>query len=135
MNAHRTKIEGRAWSFRREITLGALLQVITLLLALIIGWTNLQKELALLRREISVLARTSEQLREQLDRLNGQCQEHEFRLKALEGKTGHRQGSPYDNNGVKQDKTIIDKEQTDVQTNCHRSEWMGDHTGHVDRGL
>jgi len=72
------------WKFRREITLGTLVQLFALLFILIAGWSNLQKELALIRHELNQLNNTHLQLRNHMEKLADKEQEHELRLRVLE---------------------------------------------------
>ena len=72
------------WRFRREITLGNLLHLLVILIMLVAGWSNLQKELALVRHDLDQLLRSGVRLQEHLDKLAEKTQEHEYRLRQLE---------------------------------------------------
>ena len=75
------------WSFRREVTLGTLLHLAALVIILVAGWSNLQKELALIRHDLVQLVTASTQLQKRIEILADQTQEHEFRLQTLEKQT------------------------------------------------
>ena len=75
------------WSFRREITLGTLLHLAALVIVLAVGWSNLQKELALIRHDLDKLVAASNQLHKRIEILADQTQEHEYRLQVLEKQT------------------------------------------------
>ena len=76
------------WRFRREITFGTLLQVAALLIIMITAWSNLQKELAIIRHDLDTLVASSHELKEHIESLNLSCQEYDFRLNALEQRCG-----------------------------------------------
>lgn len=72
------------WRFRREITLGTLLHLVAIIVMITAAWSNLQKELALIRHELTRLTTTNIKLQENIEKLAGQYQEHEYRLYSLE---------------------------------------------------
>ncbi len=72
------------WRFRREITLGNLLHLLVILIMLVAGWSNLQKELALVRCDLDQLLRSQARLQEHLDKLAEKSQDHEYRIRDLE---------------------------------------------------
>ena len=79
------------WSFRREITLGTLLHLLALVIVLTAGWSNLQKNLALIQHDLSQLITANKQLKQNLEVLTSQFQNHEYRLKALEKGEGQNE--------------------------------------------
>ena len=80
------------WSFRREITLGTLLHLTALVIVLAAGWSNLQKELALIQHDLSQLITANSQLQKNIGILSDHIQNHEYRLMALE--KGEDQNEP-----------------------------------------
>ena len=78
---------GNLWWFRREITLGTVVQLAAILIALAVWWSNLQSELALIRHDLNRLLQTNIQLQQHLHDLARDCQGYDYRLKALEEKT------------------------------------------------
>ena len=80
-------MEESAWRFRREITLGTLVQLGAILIALTVGWSNLQSELAMIRHDLNRLIQTNERSQRQIENLAEQSREQEYRIKTLEEKT------------------------------------------------
>lgn len=87
MSTTRDSSRTPAWSFRREVTLGNLLHLMLLAVMAIAAWTNLQKELALIRHDLNQLVTSSKTSHQHMERLNSQCVDHEYRLKTLEKQT------------------------------------------------
>jgi len=90
------------WSFRREVTLGHLLQIGSLLIILAAGWSNLQKDLALIRHDLTQLIAATDRLQMNLDRLSEQSREHDYRLRRLE----ERQRPGLTQAGLERGKTV-----------------------------
>jgi len=72
------------WRFRREITLGTLVHLAVLVAMVIAGWSNLQKELALIRHELNRLTGSNVKLQNSIENLSFQYHQHEYRLRSLE---------------------------------------------------
>lgn len=91
----RTKPEQKisVWCFRREVTLGTVLHLIVIVAMVIVGWSNLQKDLALIRRDLNELIISHAQLHEHVSSLTDLCREYEFRLRTLED-TRHQDAAP-----------------------------------------
>ncbi|MBN1844778.1 MAG: hypothetical protein JW810_03780 [Sedimentisphaerales bacterium] len=85
----KTKTENAVsiWTFRREVTLGTLVHLGTLVVVLIAAWANLRAELTLIRHELGRLNQTQQTLQANVEHVAGQNREHEYRLKELERKT------------------------------------------------
>ena len=81
------------WGIRREITLGTLLHLAALVLVLAAGWSNLQKELAVIGSELEQLVESHVRLQEHIENLSDQGMDHEFRLRVLEKRPEHNQKS------------------------------------------
>jgi len=79
-------MEESAWRFRREITLGTLVQLGAILIALTVGWSNLQSELVLIRHDLNRLIQTNERSQRQIENLAEQSREQEYRIKMFEEK-------------------------------------------------
>jgi len=92
MNKRKLYNESTRWCFRREITLGTILHLIVILVMVIAGWSNLQKELVLIRHELGQLIISKEQLCEHMEQLNERSRRHDYRIMKLEEKT--RQSQP-----------------------------------------
>jgi hypothetical protein len=72
------------WRLDRRINLSALLQL-ALLASLIVGsWLNLQRQLDLLQRDVTMLLETQERFSQKLETLSAQTVAHEYRLQAVE---------------------------------------------------
>ena len=82
------------------MTLGTLVQFAALLIVLGAAWSNLQRELALVRRDLDQLITTHAQLREHIETINGMCREHEYRLRRLEETTEQSAGDDVNTDGV-----------------------------------
>ena len=80
------------WRFRRELTLGTLVHLVVLLAIVVTGWSNLQRELALIQHDLTRLVRANAKLSEHLEGLTQQCQEHEYRLRAVERQLTRHEG-------------------------------------------
>jgi len=72
------------WRFRREITLPAILHLLVILIMLVAGWSNLQKDLALIQHDLDQLIHANVGLQERIEKLARRQQDHEYRLKTLE---------------------------------------------------
>jgi len=79
------------WSFRREITLGTLLHLAALVLVLAAGWSNLQKELAVISSELAQFVDSQVRLQGHIESLTDQGMDHEFRLRVLEKRPDYNQ--------------------------------------------
>jgi len=86
MSRSRSQRNVSVWSFRREVTLGAVVQLGVILVMAAAGWANLQKELALIQRDLGALIKSNSQLRDHMEKLAARCEDYECRLRALEGK-------------------------------------------------
>lgn len=74
----------KGWRFRKEVTLGTVVQLVILLGMVMVGWTNLQKELVVIQHDLNRLLSRHEMLCEQLSELVAGQQGHEYRLRHLE---------------------------------------------------
>ena len=91
MNKRKLHNETSSWCFRREVTLGTVLHIIVILSMVIAGWSNLQKELVLIRHELTQLIISKEQLCEHMEKLSERSRSHDYRIMKLEEKTRHAQ--------------------------------------------
>ena len=85
------------WGFRREVTLGTLLHLAALVLVLAAGWSNLQKELAVIGSELKQLVESHVRLQTHIENLTDQGMNHELRLRALEKRSEYDQKSVFIN--------------------------------------
>ncbi len=74
----------RNWQFNRQINLSSLVQLV-LLASLIVGsWVNLQRQLDLLQRDVTMLVRCQQEFEQKLETLSAKSISYEYRLRALE---------------------------------------------------
>ncbi len=80
----------RTWRLRREVTLGALVQLLALAGMLLAAWVNLQKELVLIRHELNQLNVRHQQVQQDVISLAVAQGQHEYRLKTLENENNRK---------------------------------------------
>lgn len=74
----------KSWRLNRQINLSVIVQLI-LLASLIMGsWLNLQRQLDLLQRDVTILLESNDRLQGKLESLWIQSLSHEYRLQAVE---------------------------------------------------
>jgi len=74
----------KSWRLNRQISLSVIMQVM-LLASLIVGsWLNLQRQLDLLQRDVSMLLQSQSKLEQKLESLWTRSISHEYRLRAFE---------------------------------------------------
>ena len=72
------------WQFNRQINLSVLIQLV-LLASLIVGsWVNLQRQLDLLQRDVSMLLQCQRNFEQNLESLQTKSISYEYRLQAVE---------------------------------------------------
>ncbi len=74
----------KSWQFNRQINVSVLVQLV-LLASLIVGsWINLQRQLDLLQRDVSMLLQCQKNFEQKLESLWSKSISYEYRLRALE---------------------------------------------------
>jgi chromosome segregation ATPase len=74
----------KSWRLNRQINLSVIFQLV-LLASLIVGsWLNLQRQLDLLQRDVSMLLQSQNSLQQKLESLWTKSISHEYRLQAIE---------------------------------------------------
>lgn len=74
----------KSWQFNRQINISVLAQLI-LLASLIVGsWVNLQRQLDLLQRDVSMLLQCQKNVEQKLESLWTKSISYEYRLQAIE---------------------------------------------------
>ena len=74
----------RTWQFNRQINISVLIQLV-LLASLIVGsWVNLQRQLDLLQRDVTMLLQCQKDYTQKLETLSARSISYEYRLRALE---------------------------------------------------
>lgn len=77
----------KSWRLNRQINLSTIVQLI-LLASLIVGsWLNLQRQLDLLQKDVSMLLQSQDKFQQKLESLWTQSISHEYRLQAVEQRT------------------------------------------------
>jgi hypothetical protein len=72
------------WVFRREVTLGHMLQLVAMVMVLLAGWNNLQQQLAIIQHDLVRLIADQREFRLDLRQLEQRSGEQEYRLRRLE---------------------------------------------------
>ena len=79
-----TPAHAKSWRLNRQINLSVIVQLM-LLASLIVGsWLNLQRQLDLLQRDVSMLLESQDKLQQRIETLWTQSLSHEYRLQAVE---------------------------------------------------
>jgi hypothetical protein len=79
-----TRTKSKSWRLNRQINLSVIVQLM-LLASLILGsWLNLQRQLDLLQRDVTMLLQSQDNLQEKIESLWIQSLSHEYRLQAVE---------------------------------------------------
>jgi hypothetical protein len=74
----------KSWQFNRQINVSVLVQLV-LLASLIVGsWVNLQRQLDLLQRDVSMLLQCQHNFEQKLESLWSKSISYEYRLRAIE---------------------------------------------------
>jgi hypothetical protein len=78
------ELNQKSWQFNRQINLSVLVQLV-LLASLIVGsWVNLQRQLDLLQRDVSMLLQCQKSFEQKLESLQTKSISYEYRLEAVE---------------------------------------------------
>ena len=85
--------DGSAWRFRREVTLGTLLQVVVFLAMVVASWSNLQRELAVIHHDLTQLIESNREQLQRIETLSWRVEHHEYRLGRIGAKANERDGS------------------------------------------
>jgi len=79
-----TQNNSRTWQLNRQINLSVLIQLV-LLASLIVGsWVNLQRQLDLLQRDVTMLLQSQRNFQQKLESLSAKSLSYEYRLQAIE---------------------------------------------------
>ena len=79
-----TPKNSNGWRLNRQINLSVIVQLV-LLASLIVGsWVNLQRQLDLLQRDVSMLLQSQNSIEQKLESLWTKSISHEYRLKTIE---------------------------------------------------
>lgn len=76
------------WRFDRRINLSVLVQLVALASLILGSWLNLQRQLDLLQRDVTMLLKTHETFTDKLELLSNRTISHEYRLQAIDKQLG-----------------------------------------------
>ena len=79
-----------SWRLDRRISLSILVQLMVLASLIVGSWLNLQRQLDLLQRDVTMLLQAQESVTQKLEVLSAQSLSHEYRVQALEKQLGER---------------------------------------------
>jgi hypothetical protein len=76
--------DSKSWQFNRQINVSVLVQLV-LLASLIVGsWVNLQRQLDLLQRDVSMLLQCQKNVEQKLESLSAKSISYDYRLRVVE---------------------------------------------------
>jgi len=79
-----TPTNSKSWRLNRQINLSVIVQLV-LLASLIVGsWVNLQRQLDILQRDVSMLLQSQNSIEQKLESLWTKSISYEYRLQAVE---------------------------------------------------
>ena len=88
----------RNWYFNRQIDISVLIQLV-LLASLIVGsWVNLQRQLDLLQKDVTILLQSQQEFEQRIGRLTEKSFEYEYRLRSVERTVSKAQNTDEDLN-------------------------------------
>jgi hypothetical protein len=79
-----TPQNNKGWRLNRQINLSVIFQLLLLASLIVGGWLNLQRQLDLLQRDVSMLLQSQNSLQQKLESLWTKSISHEYRLQAVE---------------------------------------------------
>lgn len=74
----------RSWEFNRQINVSVLIQLIFLASLIVGSWINLQRQLDLLQRDVTMLLQCQKEFTQKLETLSARSISYEYRLRAIE---------------------------------------------------
>lgn len=79
-----TKSDSKSWQFNRQINVSVLIQLAFLACLIVGSYVNLQRQLDLLQRDVSMLLQCQKSFEQKLEALSAKSISYEYRLQALE---------------------------------------------------
>jgi len=79
-----TNSNSRSWHLNRQVNLSVLIQLIFLASLIVGSWVNLQKQLDLVQRDVSMLLQQQKDFENKLESLSTRSISYEYRLRAVE---------------------------------------------------
>ena len=83
-----TRSVSSSWRLDRRISLSVLVQLMVLASLIVGSWLNLQRQLDLLQRDVTMLLSAQKSVTQKLEVLSAQSLSHEYRVQALEKQLG-----------------------------------------------
>jgi len=83
-----TENNSRNWQFNRQINVSTLVQLVFLACLIIGSYVNLQRQLDLLQRDVTMLLQCQNSFQQKLETLSAKSISYEYRLQALEKNRG-----------------------------------------------
>ncbi len=74
----------KSWRFNRQVNLSVLLQLIFLASLIVGSWVNLQRQLDLLQRDVTMLLQCHKDFERKLESLSAKSISYEYRIRAVE---------------------------------------------------
>ena len=74
----------RSWHFNRQVNLSVLVQLVFLASLIVGSWVNLQRQLDLLQRDVTMLLQCQKIFEQKLELLSSKSISYEYRLRAIE---------------------------------------------------
>lgn len=74
----------KSWRLNRQVNVSVIIQLFFLASLILGSWINLQKQLYLLQKDVSVLIAGQEKLEQKIESLWSKSISHEYRLKTIE---------------------------------------------------
>jgi len=93
-----TEANVRTWRLDRRVNLSVLVQVVTLASLIVGSWLNLQRQLDVLQRDVTMLLESQKTFQQKFETLSAASVSYEYRLRALEkirGATDMPQEAPW----------------------------------------
>ncbi len=79
-----SRTNSKSWQLSKQVNLSVLIQLI-LLASLIVGsWVNLQRQLDLLQKDVTMLLQCQKNFQQKLESLSAKSISYEYRLQAVE---------------------------------------------------
>jgi len=94
-----TEENNRSWRFNRQVNLSVMIQILFLASLIIGSWVNLQRQLDLLQRDVTMLLESQKRFELKTEQLSAKGIEYEYRLQAIEKQFNSKsaQTQKYDN--------------------------------------
>ena len=78
----------KTWRLDRRVNLSVLVQVVTLASLIVGSWLNLQRQLDILQRDVTMLLESQKTFQQKFESLSARSISYEYRLRAIENQFG-----------------------------------------------